>query len=246
MSEDTIAMREPTVGKLVAQDYRKASIFKKFGIDFCCGGGISVTDACKSFNADEAEVRKALEDLDNALSSTDKDFNSWPIDKLLNFIVEEHHAYVREAIPMVAQFVNKVKNVHGENKPNVSEISDVFMQLSGELLSHLEKEEQILFPYAKHLLAVESGLEFKSPHFGDVSNPVRVMMAEHDDAGEALWKIEALTEGYNPPKGACATHQVSYAYLKEFMDDLMQHIHLENNILFPKIIALEQKIRESN
>ncbi len=239
----TIAIENKTVGKLVAEDYRKAKIFKKFGIDFCCGGGVSIDKACEVYGADKEKVLSDLEMLDLKDIDPDIDYNNWPLEKLLNHIIESHHTYVREAIPIVSQFVTKVKNVHGDNKPNVAEIADIFNAVAEELHSHLEKEEKILFPYLRHLLAAEKGEEFIGPHFREAKNPIGVMLAEHEDAGDALMKIQELTNDYNPPKGACATHQVSYAYLKEFFEDLVQHVHLENNILFPKIISLENKLR---
>ena len=239
---EAVAFENKTVGKLVAEDYRKAKVFKKFGIDFCCGGAVSIEKACSVYGADMDKVVSELEALDLNDLNPDVDYNNWPLERLLNHIIDEHHSYVREAIPVVSQFVNRVKTVHGENKPNVAEIADIFNVVAEELLSHLEKEEQILFPYFRHLLEVENGTELNQPHFGTAKNPINVMMTEHDDAGDAMMKIEELTKNYTPPKGACATHQVSYSYLKEFFEDLIQHVHLENNILFPKMIALENRL----
>jgi regulator of cell morphogenesis and NO signaling len=233
--------KELTVGALVAKDYRKAKVFKQYGIDFCCGGGISVSDACKAYNADFTAVTTALEELDKEPAQTNQNYQSWPIEKLIDYIESEHHTYVREAIPIVSQFVNKVKAVHGDNKPNVAEIADVFNALAEELQDHLMKEERILFPYLRMMAKAQNNADVQEPPFGSVQNPIRAMENEHDDAGEAIFKIKALTENYNPPKGACATHKVSYAYLKEFMDDLMKHVHLENNVLFPKALELEKE-----
>ena len=231
-----------TVGRLVAEDYRKANVFKSFGIDFCCGGGISLEKACEIYKVDLDELKGALAKIDATVENKAKDFDSWPMDKLVDYIVDEHHAYVKSAIPIVREYVNKVKSVHGENKPNVSEIADLFNALADELTAHLQKEEMMLFPYIKQLEAAKNGSAFGGSPFGSVSNPISMMMHEHDNAGEILHEIEDLTEGYNPPVGACATHTVSYATLKEFGDDLMTHIHLENNILFPKAIAVEKEL----
>jgi len=231
-----------TVGKMVAQDYRKANVFKSFGIDFCCGGGITLDKACEIYKVDLDELKGALAKIDVSVESKAKDFDNWPVDKLVDYIVNEHHTYVKAAIPIVREYVNKVKSVHGENKPNVSEIADLFNALADELTGHLQKEEIILFPYIKKMAAVKNGETVEGAHFGNVKNPVSAMMHEHDNAGEILHRIEELTEGYHPPVGACATHTVSYATLKEFGEDLMTHIHLENNILFPKAIELEKEL----
>ncbi len=231
-----------TVGRMVAEDYRKAVVFKSFGIDFCCGGGVTLEKACDVYKADIKELKSALAKVDASTENKAEDFDNWPIGKLLDYIVDEHHSYVKNAIPIVREFVDKVKSVHGENKPNVSEIADLFNALADELTLHLQKEEIILFPYIKKMVAAKNSEIPEGAHFGGVSNPINAMLHEHDDAGEVLAKLEELTEGYNPPVGACATHTVSYATLKEFGDDLMTHIHLENNILFPKALLLEKEL----
>lgn len=241
----SVLEEKKTVGKMVAEDYRKAVVFKRHGIDFCCGGNISLSQACIEKNVNIEAVQSELDEIDNSHAPPEEDFNAWELDILVDHIVGVHHVYVKKSIPSIKEFVNRVKMVHGMNKPNVSEISDRFDALAKELEAHMHKEEAILFPYIKALVvAKNSGTTISAP-FGTVQNPINMMLAEHDSAGNELEAIQKLTEDYTPPKGACATHKVSYSQLKEFADDLMRHIHLENNILFPKAIELEKKLKAS-
>ena len=238
-----VAEESKTVGKMVAEDYRKAEVFKRHGIDFCCGGNIPLSQACAEKNADINAVQAELDEIDNRQAPPEENFEAWELDMLIDHIVGVHHVYVKKANPTIREFVNRVKMVHGMHKPNVSEISDRFDALAEELDMHMHKEEMILFPYIKQLVAAKkSGTTVEAP-FGTVQNPINMMLAEHDNAGNELEAIQELTEDYVPPKGACATHTVSYGQLKEYADDLMRHIHLENNILFPKAIALEKELQ---
>ena len=233
-----------TVGKMVAEDYRKAEVFKRHGIDFCCGGNISLSQACEEKNADITAVRNELTAIDNIQAPPEEDFESWELDMLVDHIVGVHHVYVKKSNPTIREFVNRVKLVHGMNKPNVTEISDRFDALARELDAHMHKEEMILFPYIKEMVYAKKNGEQVNAQFGTVQNPINMMLAEHDSAGNELEAIQRLTEDYVPPKGACATHKVSYGQLKEYANDLMRHIHLENNILFPKAIALEKELQQ--
>lgn len=235
-------LEELTVGKMVADDFRKAEVFKRHGIDFCCGGNIPLAQACAEKNADLAVVRSELEEIDKRQAPPQEDFNTWELDMLVDHIIGVHHVYVKKSSPTIREFVNRVKLVHGANKPNVSEISDRFDALAKELAMHMHKEEMVLFPYIKQMVnAKRTGGTVEAP-FGTVRNPINMMLQEHDSAGNELEALQELTEDWTPPKGACATHKVSYGQLKEFADDLMQHIHLENNILFPKALELERSL----
>jgi regulator of cell morphogenesis and NO signaling len=237
-----IVDKEKTVGKMVAEDYRKADVFKRHGIDFCCGGGIPLAQACEDKNADLTTVQAELDEIDNRQAPPEEDFESWELDMLIDHIVGVHHVYIKKSNPTIQEFVNRVKMVHGDYKPNVSEISDRFDTLAEELSMHMHKEEIILFPYIKQMVeAKKNGTRISAP-FGTVQNPINMMLAEHDNAGNELELLQKLTEDYTPPKGACATHKVSYGHLKEYADDLMRHIHLENNILFPKALELEKEL----
>ncbi len=231
--------KDNIVGEVVAKDYRAASIFKAHKIDFCCRGNRSIADVCENSKIDPNQL---IDELNRTTSSTGDqsiDFASWDMDLLADYIEKKHHRYVEKTIPELKAYLNKVARVHGDRHPELIEIDQLFSASAGELTAHMKKEELILFPYVR-LMAANN--QPKQPHFGTVQNPVNMMMQEHDNEGERFRKIAALTNNYTPPADACATYKVSFALLKEFEDDLHLHIHLENNILFPKAIAAEQQL----
>lgn len=230
---------EKTVGELVTEDIRTATIFKKFGIDFCCGGGKPVQEACEEKGANYENLMNEIRSIMNE-SSSEIDFQNMPLGDLINYIFEKHHKYIYENGPITAQFVNKVAAVHGERHPETVEVAKVYNELLSELNHHMMKEENVLFPYVKSLIvASEEKTDTTRPF---VSQPIRVMEMEHDLAGEMLKKMSSLTSGYNPPVDACNTFKAAYANLKAMEDDIHFHIHLENNILFPKAVELETQL----
>lgn len=231
---------EKTVGQLVAEDYRNAAVFKKYGMDFCCGGGQTIAQACETNGVNQAELEAALTEALEEPKQPDTDFNDMPLNELIDHIVQVHHTYVKEKTPILLEMVNKVKSVHGETKENVSDIAAHFNALAMELRSHMQKEEMILFPSIKNMLEPTNDGITNFAGCG-IEAPINMMIYEHDSAGNELETLRALTHDYTPPKDACATHTVSYLQLKEFEEDLMQHIHLENNILFPKALALAKQ-----
>lgn len=237
-------IKEKTVAELVSDDFRVAEVFKKHGIDFCCGGGKTVFEACASKEVDIEELEKELQQAMNREDKGDKiNFNEWSLDTLINYIVEEHHTYVRNNIPLLSEFTQKVARVHGHANPEVVEIASLFQDLAMELKPHMMKEETILFPFVRQILeAGNTSTEMNLPHFGSIQNPINMMELEHDKAGEIMKEIRKLSNGYEPPLHACNTYRVSYFKLNEFEEDLHQHIHLENNLLFPKAVALEASL----
>ena len=236
-------IRNKSVGEIVKQNFRAADVFSNYGIDFCCGGKISVAEACANAKTDESLVINALENLKNQTGSAVHNFDSWNIGFLADYIIHTHHQYVSKAIPQILPLAQKVADVHGEHHPEVGVIKELFNDLADELLSHMQKEEQILFPYIKKLVADESaGNCADGACFGTVMGPISVMEQEHENAGVILKQLYQLSDGYTPPEDACNTFRVLYGKLKEFEDDLHRHIHLENNILFPKAIELEESL----
>ncbi len=236
-------LKNDTIGEIVAKDFRSAAIFKKYGIDFCCKGGRTIAEACEKKDVNEQQL---INELNAIPKSEDKNLNvsDWPLDLLANYIVRMHHRYVREKIPYLLQFLDKLCRVHGDRHPELLEINQLFIESSQDLSSHLEKEEQILFPYIEELVkASQSSNILPTKHFGTVANPIAMMKHEHSTEGERFEKIAILTNGYEPPADVCNTYKVTFAMLREFEDNLHQHIHLENNILFPKAIALEEQLR---
>lgn len=235
--------KESTIGELVSKDFRKAEVFKRFGLDFCCGGKKTLTKACKEKGLDVVQVEKELKAVEEQPTQSSQDYNQWELDFLADYIVNTHHNYVLRAIPVIFEYVNKVAKVHGERHPEAIEIVNTFLKVVDELNRHMMKEENILFPYIKILASnKKNGVAMEPSPFGTIQNPVKMMELEHEEVGELMDSINRLTNNYTPPADACTTFCLSYAKLKEFEDDLHQHIHLENNILFPKAIALEKEV----
>lgn len=235
--------RTSTIKSIVTADFRAAAIFEKYSLDFCCKGGVTIEQACADKRLNPGPVYAELAQLAGGLSGNTPHYTQWPLDELVDYIVNVHHSFVREAIPVVLAHTRKVGAVHGGNHPEVVAIARHFETVAAELQHHMMKEEQMLFPYIKGLVAAKRGLAaWTPPPFGTAQHPIRMMEAEHEAAGEELYGIRALSNNYAPPEDACTTYRVSFAELKQFEEDLHQHVHLENNILFPKAIALEREL----
>lgn len=231
-----------TVAEIVTSNYKTADIFKKNGIDFCCGGKVSLKEICTKKNISYESIKKELELIDQ-VNNQNFDFDNWNLEKLADYIVSKHHEYIRQNVPVILQYADKVSRVHGHANHEVVDINHLFILISEELDRHMFKEENILFPYIKNLSRAETEQTlFSKPPFGTVQNPINMMEHEHDVVGEYCHKISTLSNKYAPPQHACNTYKVLYAKLNEFEDDLHLHIHLENNILFKKAIELEKKL----
>jgi len=235
-----------TVGEIVTKDFRTAPVFSKYGIDFCCGGDKTLEEVCKK---QSINISKLQNELEEAIQNGEKeiDFNSSPLDLLADYIEETYHSYIKKKSPMIIQFLGKIKEVHGKNHPELAKIFDLFSQSAMDLSMHLQKEERILFPLIRKLAEAEkSGLFAEEGHCGTIQNPIAVMKEEHETEGERFKKISKLTGGYTTPSDGCNTYHASYEMLGEFERKLHEHIHLENNILFPKAIKLEKTLNKSN
>lgn len=230
---------EKTVGEIVASNFKTADVFKKYGIDFCCGGNVTLSETCKRKGIDLSAVEQDLQKIADQKSES-HDFDRWELDFLIDYIINQHHSYVAESIPLIIQYSDKVARVHGQNHPETVEINRLFHEVARELEAHMQKEEMILFPFIKQLVnAKKEGMPMPTPPFGTVQNPIRMMEMEHETAGDIFKQIDQLSNNYTPPLAACTTYRVLYAKLEEFETDLHKHIHLENNILFPKASTLE-------
>jgi regulator of cell morphogenesis and NO signaling len=230
-----------TIGEYVAKDFRTAALFSKYGIDFCCKGNRTVEEVCEKKAVKPADLQVEIEAILNSKSDSGIDFNAWPIDLLADYIEKTHHRYVEEKTPTLLQFLDKLEKVHGASHPELFEINALFKGCAGELAQHMKKEELILFPFIKKMVAATLSAELiAQPHFGTVKNPIAMMMAEHEAEGDRFAKIVELTNNYTPPADACNTYKVTFAMLQEFEQDLHKHIHLENNILFVKAVQLEK------
>ena len=212
------ATKKSIIGEIVATDYRTAAVFGTFGIDFCCKGNKSIGDVCEAKNIDS------------------------------NVLIERLNAVInlpenKAKIPIINQYLDKLCSVHGLKNPELFAIREQFNHAATELLAHMKKEEMVLFPFIRQLFVAQTTHQTPTtPHFGTIQNPVQMMMHEHDIEGERFRTIAQLSNNYTPPADACNTYKVTYALLKEFETDLHLHIHLENNILFPKAIAMEDAV----
>jgi len=231
---------ENKIGELVAQNYRTATVFKRHKIDFCCKGNRSLKEVTDDKKIDLNALLQELSDVVNQNDSVSADFNTWDLDLLADYIEKKHHRYVEEHIPMLQQYLHKLCRVHGDRHPELIEINEHFNQCATALTAHMKKEELVLFPYIRKMVKSRQTHEtLQAPHFGTVENPVRMMMHEHDVEGERFRTIAQLSNQYTPPEDACNTYRVTYNLLQEFENDLHLHIHLENNILFPKAVEME-------
>lgn len=236
--------KETTIGELVAKDYRKAQVFKKFGIDFCCGGKKTLSEVCNKKGIDIHRVEDELKNVDQQSQRTGDNYQNWELDFTCDYIINTHHNYVRESIPFLSEISQKVARVHGEHHPELVKVAEVFAGIAADLSMHLMKEENILFPYIKEMvLAKKTGMPLPQAQFGQVANPITVMEQEHEGAGEDLSEIRELTNNYDVPADACTSYRILFKKLEEFEDDLHQHVHMENNILFPKAIELEKQFK---
>lgn len=234
--------KEKTVAAVVTENIKASHIFKKHQIDFCCGGGISIEKACEKKGLDPDIIIKELQNI-VVVSEDSNNYNSWDLPFLADYIVNIHHKYVAESIPILLAYSAKVAKVHGHHYTEVVEIDHLFQEAAKELSAHMKKEELILFPYIKHLVFSEkAGTTPNVPHFGSISNPIQMMEDEHETVGNIFKEIAILSTNYSPPEAACNTFRALYDKLNEFETDLHKHIHLENNILHPKALALSRKL----
>jgi regulator of cell morphogenesis and NO signaling len=226
-------LADAKVGQIVAQNYHTAQVLTKHGIDFCCRGGISLQEACRQHQVDLDTIATELQGATQL--PDDRDYLSMSATELIREIVDIHHQYVRATIPALKTYLEKLVKVHGQRHPELHEIKSLFFEGAEALIAHLKKEELILFPY---ILAMEEsqekGYPLARPHFVDIEVPIQMMVADHDKEGERFRKIAQLSSNYTPPPDGCQTYRVTFTLLQEFEIDLHEHIHLENNILFPQ------------
>lgn len=227
-------LSQTLVGELVANDYRTAQVLRSYGIDFCCGGGRTLEKACNSKNVDVQQLAEELEALDKSGGREDN-YNEWSLDFLVDYIVNNHHAFVQKNLPDLNFYAEKVARVHGQRHPELYDVLQKVRLLSEEMLGHLQKEEEELFPQIKSLVQQQKKGEVKEAI-------VEALEEEHDKAGALMAEIEELTSGFNPPEDACASYRVLFESLEGFQQDLHKHVHLENNILFPKALRLEARL----
>jgi regulator of cell morphogenesis and NO signaling len=231
-----------TVSEIAIAHPETVGVFESLGIDYCCGGGRTLKQACQRQNLGVEYVLGRLSAVPSRAAAVEENWTAAPLSALARHIVERHHAYVQRELPALNARLKKVVDKHGANHPETVEIQQLFAALSHELLAHMRKEEQLLFPHIERVeAAVRAGSPAPRAFFGSVAAPISRMLAEHDDAGELTARIRQLSGDYQPPPDACPTFQALYAGLRDFERDLHQHVHLENNILFPRAVEMERQ-----
>jgi regulator of cell morphogenesis and NO signaling len=230
-----------TVREIALEYPSSIRVFETYGIDYCCGGRKPLAEACTAGNLAVDEVIAALEAAAHTPSAIGTDWSQASLEELSGHIVQTHHAYVKRELPRLAVLAQKVVNRHGETTAELPVIQAALAKLDEELTQHLAKEEAVLFPYIVLLERARANGAAK-PHgcFGTVANPIAMMTQEHDAAGALLAEIRLLSHGFTTPDDACPTYHAFFDGLQDFDRDLHQHIHLENNILFPRAINLEE------
>jgi regulator of cell morphogenesis and NO signaling len=222
------------VGKIVSDDYRTARVFSQFGIDFCCKGGISLEEACKLNQVKLEDVTQALQSI-SPLPDAYESYKSMKLTELIDHIVDKHHRYINETGPTLLAYLHKISQVHGERHPELIPVYELFHGSLSELTLHMKKEELNLFPLIRK--AEKNGTDNRQ--LEAMMGPVSQMEVEHSLEGDRFREISRLTQQYTPPADGCQTYRVAFHMLAEFEADLHQHIHLENNILFPAALGLQ-------
>ena len=235
-----------TLAQIVNSNHRAASVFEKYHLDFCCKGKRSLAEACNEQQLILSSVTEELREIFSKTGNGDIDFDKVSLTQLCDYIVQTHHAYVKNEMPQIYAYLHKVALKHGERHPELNKIFQIFAAVKEEMEEHMKKEEMILFPRIKELEKlghIENG-RFQV-NIGYLQSPINVMEHEHDHAGAQLNEIRVLTNDYTSPQDACTTYRLSFAALQAFEIDLHQHVHLENNILFPKAIEGFKKLHLS-
>jgi regulator of cell morphogenesis and NO signaling len=239
----TTELSECTVGELAAELPASIRVFEAWKIDYCCGGLTPLPAACAAAGK---TVHEFLAELERTAAVPDATSRNWPADTLTSMatnIVAMYHQYTREELQSIAPLADKVLSVHGERRPELAEVVTLVRELTGDLLPHMLKEEQVLFPYVGQLEgAAAAGTPPPTPFFGTVKNPVRMMMLEHDRVGELLASLRVATSDYAPPESACFSYRELYRRLADLELRTHEHVHIENNIYFPRAIALEDQL----
>lgn len=232
MKESTTLL---TVGEIVADDYRTAKVFEKHGIDFCCGGKVALSAACQEQGIDFDTISREIEAARSEPIERSQNFAAWGLPFLADYIINTHHGYLNENTGQIAVYAHKIADVHGAHHPEVVEIARIFDKIANDMAAHLREEEEVLFPAIKRIDAARKA--GTAPESGDVEalrGSLAKLRQEHDAIGDAVHTIRDLSKWYAIPADVCNTFVVTYQKLKEFEDDLHKHVHLENNILFPK------------
>ena len=235
---------EETIGEMAAKDLRKAEVFKRYGLEFCCGGQKPLAEACADAGVAVDAVEEALSQLPReAPAQPAHDYNKWELDFLSDYIVQVHHRYVREQTPLLRDLAAKIAGHHGPAHEELYAIQTHVEELLTEMQHHQIKEEKILFPFIKQMVQCkQQGVPFAHPPFGTIESPVEMMLEDHRHVADQIHAIARLSSDYTVPADGCESYRLFYHSLEAFDQDLHLHLHLENNILFPKAVRLEKQL----
>jgi len=239
LQDEAVGAADSTVGQLVAERPSRARVFERFGIDYCCGGKKTLGQACRDRNVDPQAVLDELR-RDDGYRAPGRDWTTAGLTALADHVEQVHHAYLRQELPRLDFLTRKVAAAHGRDRPEILQLRDVFFHFKAELLDHMQKEEAVMFPMCRRLDAGEWPEASDAP---GLCRPVDVLTHEHEHAGKALETMRWLADDYVPPEGACNTYRAMLDALKELEADMHQHVHLENNVLFPAALKAEAKRR---
>ncbi len=230
---------DKTIGEFVTADYRTSRVFEKYGIDFCCGGKVSLSAVCRQKGIDPNTILNEIEAMQHTPIDRGQNYSAWGLSFLADYIVNTHHTYLKDNLEPIARYARKVAGVHGANHPEVIEISNIFDKIACDMAGHLRHEEEVFFPAVKRAEdAIKSGGSPTTEDREQIKSSLDNLGLEHDEVGEAIHTIRHLSRDYTLPDDACNTFMVTYQKLEEFEDDLHKHVHLENNILFPRAARL--------
>lgn len=236
---EPLSIEMTTVGEIVTADFRTAHVFAARGIDFCCGGNMPLATVCAQKGIDPAQIIRELEAVQSEPGEQSLNFASWPLSFLADYIVNTHHAYLRENDDQIAAYARKIAAVHGANHPEVIKIAALFEKIAADMTVHLKEEEEVFFPALKRAESARtSGHQPDAIDQETMRSALARLYREHEEIGETVHAIRHLAHDFAIPADACSTFTLTYQKLKEFENDLYKHVHLENNILFPKATAL--------
>lgn len=224
---------EQLLGDIVTKDFRSASVLSQAGLDFCCGGSKTLDAACREKGIRPEDIIGELALLEKEPLIPGRNFNEWQLGFLCDYIVNTHHAYLKKTLPDLLFYTQKITDVHGERHPELKDVAELFAKINSELVPHLDREETVLFPAIREAVKTKSQAAVNT-----IASEIARMHGEHESAGGAMDQINQVTGNYQVPADSCNTYKVTYRLLKEFEDDLHIHVHLENNILFPKSLKL--------
>ncbi|MEP7077022.1 MAG: iron-sulfur cluster repair di-iron protein [Acidobacteriota bacterium] len=234
-------LQSKTIGEIAIETPASTRIFEEYKIDYCCHGNTEFNEACELAGVSPVEISEKIAEVIRAGDTYSTTTSC--LKELIEYILDKHHLYTHQEIAMLPALMKKVANRHGDSHPELFKMEKLFAALCKDLTSHMYKEERVLFPYIVELEAhVMDESPLTEPHFGTVNNPMRMLKMEHEDAGAILEKLRSMSKDYELPEGACTSFRTLYSRLEEFERDLHQHIHLENNILFPTAIEIEKKM----